>query len=138
MSSKTPRNTSKMSHQALSHASSKTPIGLYLPRQERLDLARMSKSDLVGGATYHCAHLTFLECKGESVFPDAICVNLVLNALRIHWKVSGRVLRTLADQGNDLMEFLTLEVDNKRVIADLFCSRRRLDTTFSNAMARML
>ncbi|THZ28302.1 hypothetical protein D6C89_02697 [Aureobasidium pullulans] len=114
-----------MSHQALSHASSKTPIGLYLPRQERLDLARMSKSDLVGGATYHCAHLTFLECKGESVFPDAICVNLVLNALRIHWKVSGRVLRTLADQGNDLMEFLTLEVDNKRVIADLFTEEAR-------------
>ncbi|THZ04366.1 hypothetical protein D6C95_03332 [Aureobasidium pullulans] len=114
-----------MSHQALSHASSKTPIGLYLPRQERLDLARMSKRDLVGGATYHCAHLTFLECNGESVFSDAICVNLLLNALRIHWKVSDRVLRTLADQGNDLMEFLTLEVGNKRVICDLFTEEAR-------------
>ncbi|KAI5201854.1 hypothetical protein E4T39_05007 [Aureobasidium subglaciale] len=106
------------SSQTGSHASSKTPSA-YIPREERVDLT-MSKHAVREESTYTCAHLNYLECRGESVFADARCVNWLLNALRLHWKISGRVLRNLSDQAKDLCEFLNLEVEGKRIISDLF------------------
>ncbi|KAI5235890.1 hypothetical protein E4T42_09609 [Aureobasidium subglaciale] len=101
-----------------SHASSKTPSA-YIPREERIDLA-VPMHAIRAEPTYTCAHLNHLECRGESVFADARCVNWFLNALRLHWKVSGRVLRSLSDQAKDLWQFLTLEVEGRRIISDLF------------------
>ncbi|KAI5275257.1 hypothetical protein E4T47_01675 [Aureobasidium subglaciale] len=101
-----------------SHASSKTPSA-YIPREERIDLA-VPMHAIHAEPTYTCAHLNHLECRGESVFADARCVNWFLNALRLHWKVSGSVLRSLSDQAKDLWQFLTLEVEGRRIISDLF------------------
>ncbi|KAI5238303.1 hypothetical protein E4T43_07506 [Aureobasidium subglaciale] len=101
-----------------SHASSKTPSA-YIPREERIDLA-VPMHAIHAEPTYTCAHLNHIECRDESVFADARCVNWFLNALRLHCKVSGRVLRSLSDQAKDLWQFLTLEVEGRRIISDLF------------------
>ncbi|KAG9554375.1 hypothetical protein KCU77_g8818, partial [Aureobasidium melanogenum] len=103
---------------SLSHAPFKTP-NAYVEPMERLDLA-MSKDILKKAQHLTYAHLNYLECHGESVFADNNSVNLFVNALRIHWKVTGRTLQNASDQGKDLYEFLTLEVDGQRVISDLF------------------
>lgn len=73
-----------------SHSSSKTP-NAYVAPMERLDLA-MSKDILKKAHNLTYAHLNHLECHGESVFANNTSVNLFLNALRIHWKVTGRIL----------------------------------------------
>ncbi|KEQ97470.1 hypothetical protein AUEXF2481DRAFT_601559 [Aureobasidium subglaciale EXF-2481] len=101
-----------------SHAFSRTPSA-YVPCDERLDLT-MPKHVIRQGQKFTCAHLNYLECHGRTVFADDRCVNWFLNALRLRWKVSGRVLRDRSDQSKDLCEFLDLEVENKRIISDLF------------------
>ena len=92
-----------------SHVSSKIP-NAYVPRQERFDLA-MSKSVLQTTPKFTCAHLHYLECRGKSMFVDERSNNLFMNVLRLHWKVSGRVLHSAYDQGTDLYELLMLEMD---------------------------
>lgn len=86
---------------------------------ERLDLA-MSKDILKKAQNLTYAHLNHLECHGESAFANNTSVNLFLNALRIHWKVTGRTLQNTSDQGKDLYELFALEVDGQRVISNLF------------------
>ncbi|KAG9842682.1 hypothetical protein KCU98_g7618, partial [Aureobasidium melanogenum] len=103
---------------SLSHAPFKTP-NAYVAPMERLDLA-MSKDILKKAHNLTYAHLNCLECHGESVFVDNNSVNLFVNALRIHWKVTGRTLENASNQGKDLYEFLTLGVDGQRVISNLF------------------
>ncbi|KAG9652882.1 hypothetical protein KCU95_g11634, partial [Aureobasidium melanogenum] len=103
---------------SLSHAPFKTP-NAYVAPMERLDLA-MSKDILKKAHNLTYAHLNYLECHGESVFADNSSVNLFVNALRIHWKVTGRTLQNASDQGKDLYELLTLEVDSQRIIGNLF------------------
>ncbi|CAD0108094.1 unnamed protein product [Aureobasidium uvarum] len=100
-----------------SHASSKTPSA-YIPSMERLDLT-MPKSVLQKAHTFSFAHLNYLQCHEESVFADENCINLFMNALRLHWKVSGDILRNASDQGADLYELLSLEVDGKYIIRNL-------------------
>ncbi|KAI4762284.1 hypothetical protein E4T52_03389 [Aureobasidium sp. EXF-3400] len=102
----------------LSHAPFKTP-NAYVAPMERLDLA-MSKDILKKAQHLTYAHLNCLECHGESVFVDNNAVNLFVNALRIHWKVTGRTLQNASDQGKDLYELFTLEVNGQRVISNLF------------------
>ncbi|KAI4718299.1 hypothetical protein E4T48_05494 [Aureobasidium sp. EXF-10727] len=101
-----------------SHASSKTP-NTYIPPPDRLDLA-MSKDVLKKAPVFSCAHLNYLECHRESVFVDDRSVNLLLNALRLHWKIKGNTLKNAADQGGDLYELLMLEVNGQRIISNLF------------------
>ncbi|KAG9522523.1 hypothetical protein KCV07_g2863, partial [Aureobasidium melanogenum] len=103
---------------SLSHAPFKTP-NAYVAPMERLDLA-MSKDILKKAQHLTYAHLNCLECHGESVFVDNNAINLFVNALRIHWKVTGRTLQNASDQGKDLYELFTLEVDGQRVISNLF------------------
>jgi hypothetical protein len=87
-----------------SHASLKTPSA-YIPRHERFDLT-MPKSVLQKAPKFTCAHLNYLQCRGESVFADEKANNLFMNVLRLHWKVSGNVLRSALDQGTALYELL--------------------------------
>jgi hypothetical protein len=101
-----------------SHPSSKTPTA-YVPSHERLDLT-MPKSVLQKPHTFTCAHLNYLECRGESIFADEKASNLFMNALRLHWKVSGNVLRSALDQGSNLYELLVLEMDGVYIITGLF------------------
>jgi hypothetical protein len=100
-----------------SHASLKTPSA-YIPRHERFDLT-MPKSVLQKAPKFTCAHLNYLQCRGESVFADEKANNLFMNVLRLHWKVSGNVLRSALDQGTALYELLMLELDGVYVIRDL-------------------
>ncbi|KAH0370256.1 hypothetical protein KCU65_g2706, partial [Aureobasidium melanogenum] len=100
------------------HAPFKTP-NAYVAPMERLDLA-MSKVILKKAHNLTYAHLNYLECHGESVFADNNAVNLFVNALRIHWKVTGRTLDNASDQGKDLYELFALEVDGQRIIRNLF------------------
>jgi hypothetical protein len=101
-----------------SHPSSKTPT-VYVPSHERLDLT-MPKNVLQKPHNFTCAHLNCLQCRGESVFAGEKASNLFMNALRLHWKVSGNVLRSALDQGNNLYELLTLEIDGVYIIRSLF------------------
>lgn len=91
----------------------------YVAPPERLDLA-MSKDILKKAHNLTYAHLNCLECHGKSVFTGNNSVNLLLNALRIHWKVAGKTLQNASDQGKDFYEFLELEVDGQRIISNLF------------------
>ncbi|KAH0352913.1 hypothetical protein KCU81_g1634, partial [Aureobasidium melanogenum] len=100
------------------HAPFKTPHA-YVAPMERLDLA-MSKDILKKSTNLSYAHLNYLECHGESVFADNNSVNLFVNALRIHWKVSGKTLQNASDQGKDLYELFALGVDGQHVIRNLF------------------
>ncbi|KAI4745935.1 hypothetical protein E4T50_03658 [Aureobasidium sp. EXF-12298] len=100
-----------------SHASSKTPSA-YVPRHERFDLT-MPKSVLQKAPKFTCAHLNYLQCRGESVFSDEKANNLFMNVLRLHWKVSGNVLRSALDQGTALYELLAVELDGRYIIRDL-------------------
>jgi hypothetical protein len=106
-----------------SHPSSKTPSA-YVPVLERLDLT-MPKSALQKPHKFTCAHLNYLECRGESIFANEKSINLFMNVLRLHWKVSGNILRHAADQGNDLHELLILKLDGVFIIRDLLT----VDTT---------
>ncbi|KAI4853173.1 hypothetical protein E4T44_01009 [Aureobasidium sp. EXF-8845] len=118
-----------------SHPSSKTPSA-YVPVLERLDLT-MPKSALQKPHKFTCAHLNYLECCGESIFANENSINLFMNVLRLHWKVSGNILRHGADQGNDLYELLILEFDGVFIIRDLLtvdAARQLLDRETSNAM----
>ncbi|CAD0095758.1 unnamed protein product [Aureobasidium vineae] len=101
-----------------SHASTKTP-NTYIPPLERLDLT-MSKDVLKKAPVFTCAHLNYLECHGETVFADDRSANLLMNALRLHWKVKGNTLRNPSDQGGELYELLVLEVDGQQIISNLF------------------
>ncbi|CAD0101330.1 unnamed protein product [Aureobasidium mustum] len=101
-----------------SHSSFKTPMA-YVAPPERLDLA-MSEDILKKAHNLTYAHLNCLECHGKSVFAGNNSVSLLLNALRIHWKVAGKTLQNVSDQGKDLYEFLELEVDGQRIISNLF------------------
>lgn len=100
-----------------SHPSSKTPSA-YVPRLERLDLT-MPKSALQKARKLTYAHLTYLQCRGESIFADPECINLFMNVLRLHWKVSGKELCSAIDQGTDLYELLALKIDNAYIIREL-------------------
>lgn len=100
-----------------SHVTSKIP-NAYVPRQERFDLA-MSKSVLRKAARFTCAHLNYLECRGESIFVNERSINLFMNVLRLHWKVSGRILHSAYDQGTDLYELLMSEMDGVYVVKNL-------------------
>jgi hypothetical protein len=117
------------------HPSSKTPSA-YVPVLGRLDLT-MPKSALQKPHKFTCAHLNYLECRGESIFANDKSINLFMNVLRLHWKVSGNILRHAADQGNDIYELLILEVDGVFIIRDLLtvdATRRFLSRETPNAM----
>jgi hypothetical protein len=100
-----------------SHASSKTPSA-YIPRHERFDLT-MPKSVLQKAPKFTCAHLNYLQCRGESVFADDKANNLFMNVLRLHWKVSGKVLDSALAQGTALYELLAMELDGIYIVRDL-------------------
>jgi len=100
-----------------SHVSSKIPSA-HVPRQEQFDLA-MSKSILQRAPRFTCAHLTYLECRGKSIFVDEKAISLFMNALRLHWKVSGKILQSPLDQSTDLYELLMLEMDGVYIIQNL-------------------
>lgn len=91
----------------------------YVPKQERFDLA-MSKGVLQKAPKFTSAHLNYLECRGQSIFINERCINLFMNVLRLHWKVSGKVLRSPSDQGTDLYELLLLEMDGVYIIKNFF------------------
>lgn len=90
----------------------------HVPRRERFDLA-MSKSVLQNAPKFTCAHLNYLTCRGESIFVNERSINLFMNVLRLHWKVSGRVLNSAYDQGADLYELLMLKMDGAYIIKNL-------------------
>jgi hypothetical protein len=79
----------------------------------------MPKSVLQKPHKFTCAHLNYLECRGESIFANEKSISLSMNVLRLHWKVSGDILRHAADQGKNLYELLMLEVDGVFIIRGL-------------------
>jgi hypothetical protein len=84
-----------------------------------MSLDQLPKHD---APAYTVRHLNHLELNGVSIFADDMSINLFSNALRIHWKVSGMVLQSVADQEKDLLQFLVLDMDGQQIVGHLFTS----------------
>ena len=101
--------------------SSNMPGGCFVEEGERIDLTMdIRHVHCQRDEPFYLGHLHCLMCGSQTVFSDSSACNLFFSAIRLHWKISGRVLHTLRDHEKDLVEFLHLEFQRAPIISDLF------------------